>query len=150
MTQTRSNALFTVGQLGGEVDRFFSEFFGNFPETRFGSPRREGSFPPINVWEDEGHFYAEAEVPGLQMEDLEILVVGDELTVKGGRKTAAPEGATYHRQERGAGSFKRVLQLPAEVHAEKVTATLRGGVLTVTLPKAEAAKPRRIQVNVTG
>ena len=150
MTETRRNGLFTLGELGGDVDRFFSEFFGNFPETRFGAPRREGSFPAINVWDDEGHFYAEAEVPGLKMEDLEILVVADELTVKGGRKTVAPDGGTYHRQERGEGSFKRVLRLPTEVDAEKVGAPLQDGVLTVTLPKAEAVKPRRIPVNVGG
>jgi HSP20 family protein len=82
------------------------------------------------------------------MEELEVYVQGGELTIKGERKSAGSEGAVYHRQERGLGAFARVLRLPMEVKAEAVKAALKNGVLTITLPKAEAAKPRKIEVQV--
>ena len=80
------------------------------------------------------------------MEDVEVNVVGDELSVKGQRKPAKGENLTYHRQERETGEFSRFLTLPTAVNAEKVEAVLRDGVLTITLPKAEGAKPKRIEV----
>lgn len=109
----------------------------------------EATGPRLNVWEQDDVFYAEAEVPGLRQEDLELSVVGNELTIKGRRETAAEksgEQAVYHRRERNVGEFTRVVTLPAEINPDAVTASLTGGVLTVKLPKAEAAKPRRINV----
>lgn len=107
---------------------------------------RAGGFPALSLWEDSESLYAEAEVPGLRMEDLEIFVVGNELTVKGRRPPLEEKNVTYHRQERGTGEFARVLTLPMEVNAERVEATLRNGVLTVLMPKAEQARARKIAV----
>ena len=73
-------------------------------------------------------------------------MVGDELTLKGRREPEDGQQATYHRRERGTGSFTRVLTLPIEVDADKVEASLAQGVLTIRLPKAESAKARKIQV----
>jgi HSP20 family protein len=145
----RGNELFApVGQLRDEFDRHFNRLF-NFPSLSAGLSNGRG-FPALNVWESGDVFYAEAEVPGLTNDDLEISVVGSELTLKGQRKDSAEEGATFHRRERGIGAFSRVVRLPAEVDSSKVQANLRDGVLLITLPKHEAAKPRKIQVNTKG
>jgi len=101
----------------------------------------------LNVWEENDVYCVEAEVPGLKSEDLELSVVGNQFTLKGRRGTSADQATTFHRRERGHGEFVRTLGLPAEVAADQVTASLADGVLTVKLPKAEAAKPRKISVN---
>lgn len=88
----------------------------------------------------------EADVPGFKMEDLEVSVVADQLTIKGRREFPTEEGTTFHRRERRAGEFTRTLTLPAEVDADKIEATLKNGVLTVVMPKAEAARTRKITV----
>jgi HSP20 family protein len=134
---------FNLGRLRGELDRLFGTYLGDLEAWR---PRDGGGSPAVNLWEDESAFHAEAEVPGLRMEDLEVQVIGNELVIKGMRKAEDRSSVTYHREERGAGRFGRVIRLPAEVDAGKVQATLRDGILTITLPKAEAARPRKIDV----
>lgn len=105
-----------------------------------------GTFPAVNVWEDGDALYAEAEIPGVRSEDLEMYAVGNELTLKGRRTAREDENIAYHRQERGTGEFTRVITLPVEVDANKVEASLSNGVLTVTMPKAAAARARKITV----
>ena len=129
-----------------ELDRAFTDVLGGWDGL---SLRRAPAFPAINLWEDGERVYAEAEVPGVGMNDLEIFALGNELTVKGVRKAVAGENLTYHRQERGMGDFVRVLTLPTEVDANKVEATLKDGVLTIVMPKAEAARARKIQVKAS-
>jgi HSP20 family protein len=80
------------------------------------------------------------------MDDLEVTVIGRDLTIKGHRKPQAADGTTHHRRERDAGSFHRTVRLPVDIDAKKVKAELRHGVLTVTLPKALEAQPRKIEV----
>jgi HSP20 family protein len=140
----RSGVLFPAQPLRREVDRLLSGLLSG-PES--GSALGRGrTFPPINVWEDGDNLYVEAELPGVKSENLDIAVVGNELTMKGERPAPSEEGVTYHRRERGTGSFTRVVVLPTEVDANQVNATLKNGVLLITLPKSEAAKPRKIQV----
>ena len=134
---------FPVVRFRGDMDRLFDNFLEDFPAAR---PFGRRTFPAINVWEEGDKLYAEAEVPGLSMDDLEVFVQGDELSVKGERKEVEAEGVTYHRRERGVGKFSRVLHLPVEIDADKVAATLRHGVLTITLPKAQAVLPGKIEV----
>lgn len=136
---------FVLGRLRSDLDRLFGDYFGDL-ERR--GPERGA--PAVNLWEDESSIHAEAEVPGLRMDDLDLHVVGNELAIKGARREDELAGVAYHRQERGAGQFGRVIRLPVEVDASKVQATLKDGVLTVTLPKAEAARPRRIEVRYAG
>jgi HSP20 family protein len=113
--------------------------------TAFGAtPARV--FPQLNLWEDEANVHAECELPGLRLDDLEVTVLGSKLTIRGERKTAAPEGASSLRRERSYGEFSRTVELPIEIDAEKVEATLENGVLKVRLPKAKTALPRRIEV----
>jgi HSP20 family protein len=129
-----------------QLRRDISQLFSGFDETDGGASMRAG-FPPLNIWEDENAYYAEAEIPGVTQDELEIFTVGSELTIRGSRKPTQGENVSYHRQERGTGEFVRVVSLPGEVDAGKVEANLHNGVLTLTLPKVEAAKPRKIAVS---
>ena len=142
----RVNGAQPVMRLKDEMDRLLNNLVEG---TLVSGPvpfLRRASFPAVNVWEDERNVFAEAELPGLRMEELEVLVSGQELTIKGRRTDELREGATYHRRERGIGEFSRSITLPIAVDAEKVQATLRDGVLLVTLPKAEAVLLRKIKV----
>jgi len=148
MVLRRVNTFHPLTQLRDEMDRLVSDFFGPRPSggaTRFHVPER--SFPAINVWEVGDNLFAEAEVPGLTGDDIDISVVAGDLTLRGQRGEAPREGVAYHRQERGVGEFNRVLRLPIEVDADKVEATLKDGVLLIKLPKAESARPKKIKVN---
>lgn len=130
-------------ELRREMDRLFDTFGMGLP--RWPYPRAAG-YPALNVWDAGDTLCVEAEVPGINKDDLEVFAVGNELTIKGRREPVPGDNLTYHRQERGTGEFTRVITLPAEVDADRVEAVLDNGVLTVRLPKAEAAKPRKIAV----
>lgn len=135
-----------IFRLPSELDDFFGDFNRAF---ECGAPRelaRGHAFPPLNVWEDETTIFAEAELPGLKMDDLEVQVLDDELTIKGERKSEAADASKLHRRERAVGRFSRVLRLPVEVDAGKIEATLRDGMLTITMPKVEPVKPRKIAI----
>jgi len=128
-----------MNQLHNEVNRLFERWDGNQYDVPV--------FPPVNLFEDEEDYRLEAEVPGLDLSDLEITVTGpNQLKIKGERKAIGPEKGVPHRQERSFGSFARVLTLPAVIDADKVEAKLEHGVLHVKLPKHEQAKPRKIVV----
>ncbi|KAA5539056.1 Hsp20/alpha crystallin family protein [Roseiconus nitratireducens] len=141
MLATRWEPFAEMNRLSREMDRLFGR--------RGGGPGRQvagSQFPALNVWEDEDHLYAEAELPGFDEESLEIYVVGNQLTLKGSRRPPEHQGGTWHRQERGYGKFGRSIELPGDVDSDKVSAEYKNGILTVTLPKSEAVKPKRIQV----
>lgn len=106
-----------------------------------------GVFPLMNLTEDKDHYYVRAELPGIRGEDLEISATADTITLSGERKLPEEdENATYHRREREAGKFSRILTLPGEIDTEKVEAKCADGILAIVLPKAEASKPRQISV----
>ena len=109
---------------------------------------RVKTVPPLNAWENADGLTIEAEVPGLKMEDLELTVHDDVLTLRGKRKNDHAEGAAVLRHECEAGAFERSLRLPYPTEEAHVSATLKNGILTITLPKAEALKPRKIEVKV--
>ncbi len=139
----RMNTMWPFGDLRNEINRLFEQAMEpTNGESLFG--RR--AFPPINVWEDAENVYAEAEIPGVGLDDIQINVVGNELSIKGSRACECKEDVTFHRRERCIGEFTRFLTLPTPIDADKVEAALKNGVLTITLPKAQAAKPRRIEV----
>ncbi len=146
MIARKINTAFPVVRCRHGLDDLFGELFEAFSPSVMVRPPARGVFPPVNVREDEQTLYVEAELPGLKMADIEVYVMGDELTIKGQHKDECGEDVTHHRRERGTGSFNRVLRLPVEVDAKKVQATLCNGVLTIELPKVEAAVPRKIEV----
>ena len=135
-----------LAQLREQVGRQFGEIVNQGGLPGLANRVFGRQFPAINVWDEGDALVAEAELPGLKSEDIDVSVVGNELTIKGERKPLTEAGVSYHRHERGTGSFTRVLRLPVEVNAENVQATLRDGVLNVRMPKAEVAKPRKISV----
>ena len=106
-----------------------------------------GVFPPVNISEDDDNFYVRAEVPGVKPDELSISAVRNCVSVAGKREIAREhERVSYHRRERAEGSFNRTVTLPTEVDPERVDARYADGILTLTLPKAEQAKPRQITV----
>jgi HSP20 family protein len=105
--------------------------------------------PALDVHEDKDSFVIRAELPGLKREDIEVSLQDGALVISGERKAEkAEEGVEVHRQERYYGKFQRALTLPEPVAADKVKADYRDGVLTITLPKTEEAKPKKIDVSV--
>jgi len=130
-------------QLHNEMNRLFGRGGGNGS----GGLEQTGVFPPLNVWEEGDKLFVEAELPGLELKDMEITVTnGNQLTIKGERKVNATDKGVWHRQERAVGTFVRSLTLPYNIDADKVDAKFENGVLLMTLPRHESAKPRKIEV----
>ncbi len=128
-------------RLQKEVNRLFSNSFD------IAGGRIAPTFPAINVWSNEEGAVVTAELPGLTPDSINISVVGDTLTLTGERaEVDIPEGAKYHRRERNRGKFSRSFQLPFQVEVDKVDAVFKNGILHLSLPRAEAEKPRKIAV----
>ncbi len=137
MLTLREDSLNGLGRLRGEMERWFGS-----PESFIGAR----VFPALNAWETDDALFVEAELPGFPMDALDIDLTGRDLTIRGRRDGREPEGASFHRRERAVGEFVRSVRLPFEVDAERVEAHLRDGVLTIRMPRAEAALPRKIRV----
>src|ERR1700690_1763966 len=126
-----------LSSLQDELDRLFES-----PLT--------GWEPALDVHEDKDNFAVRTELPGLKREDIEVSFQDGTLVISGERKAEEnAEGTEVHRQERVYGKFQRILTLPTPIAADKIKAQYKDGVLTVTLPKAEEAKPKKIDVNVS-
>ena len=118
-----------------------------------GSPQTQlftGWTPPLDLYQNNDNVIAVVELPGLRKEDIEISLHDGTLTIGGERKSETnANGENATRTERFTGKFRRSITLPTRVDANEVNATYKDGILTVTLPKAEEAKPKQIQVNVS-
>jgi HSP20 family protein len=131
-------------RLQREMDRLFGRWTWELPSAAAWLP---AAYPALNLWEDDETLYVEAELPGVNMEDLDITVTGaNELTIKGNRKCPAPDKVEWHRRERAFGAFERTVELPVSVDPNKVEARLENGVLTIRLGKSAEARPRKILV----
>ena len=119
------------------------QMFDDTPSQRASA----GVFPLINLTEDKDNYYVRAELPGVKGDELDIQVTGNNLAISGERKIAAQEDARYHRREREAGKFSRIIALPGEVDTDKVEASLENGILSIVVSKAEIAKPKQISVS---
>src|SRR5438874_9139753 len=102
-----------------------------------------GWTPALDLYQNNDNIVAVIELPGMRKEDIEISLQDGMLTISGERKSETAEGDKAERTERYVGKFRRSISLPTQVDASKVTATYRDGILTVTLPKAEEAKPKQ-------
>lgn len=131
--------------LRDDMDRLFKSFFGQAPEER------EGFWAPIvDIEEDNENIMVHAELPGMKKDDIRVSVHGNTLSISGERKHEAEiKDKTLHRIERSYGKFIRTISLPTDVKADKIMATYKDGVLTVSLPKPESAKPKQIDVEIT-
>jgi HSP20 family protein len=131
-----------MGQLKKEMDRLFTDFSGRTVSTH-----RAGVFPPINVSEDTENLYVSSELPGIEPDSIDLSVEGETLTLRGERRlTEAGEGVNYHRREREAGRFRRIISLPTRINPDGVEALFRNGVLRIVLPKAAEARPKQVTV----
>lgn len=131
--------------LRNKMDHMFNDFSRGYPYGTAFAPA-SGS-PRTNLLEKGDLFEVQAEVPGISKEDLAIKIQGNYLEISGKRTVETPDGYKVHRNERGSNRFSRSFTLPAEVNAEQVEATLKDGILTLRLPKAESAKPKQITIN---
>ena len=143
---------YTMSPLSQWVDRFFDQAFG---PTYSGAPAN-GDQPaafqslPVNVWETTEGYHAALLAPGLDEQSIKDTVHDDTLAIEGELRFQVPEGARPVWQEFGPSRFRRSLRLGAAVEAGRVEAIYKNGLLLVTMPKAEHAKPRQIQVQVGG
>ncbi|TWT79620.1 18 kDa heat shock protein [Planctomycetes bacterium CA13] len=129
-----------INRMQDEMERLFGDRSG---ESMF----RPRAYPPVNIWEDEDNLYVESEIPGMELEEMELLSNDENsLTIQGERKQPPRAEGSTHRQERSFGRFSRSIQLPSSINAEKTTAQYKAGVLKITLAKKEEAKPRHISV----
>lgn len=128
--------------------RMFEDAFSRLlSEPRTGRPWS----PAVDIFETENEVVLKADVPGVELKDIEVRVENQTLTVKGERKFEQEEQRKgYHRIERSYGAFQRSFAVPHTVDTEKVAAEFNNGVLTISLPKKEAAKPRQVKVEVKG
>jgi HSP20 family protein len=106
--------------------------------------------PGIDLYEDKDNLYLKAELPGMKREEIEVSLHEGMLSISGERKSESKEqGAEVHRAERFFGRFQRTVTLPASVSPDKVKAQYKDGILTITLPKTEEAKPKQIDVRAS-
>jgi HSP20 family protein len=138
--------------LRDEVDRLFDSFFRGWPRPWSGESLLPGLgefAPSIDLKEDDKELVLTAELPGIAKENLDVNITEDSVTIKGERKEDKEEQAKgYHFRESSYGSFHRVIPLPVEVVADKATAKLKDGVLTLNLPKSKASKRKGVQIKV--
>jgi len=149
------NPLRELDSLRREVERAFESFGPDQPTMPFfrapfllGTAR---TFPLVNMTEDKDKLYIEALAPGLNTENIDITAVDGALRISGEKMPLAPGIKTeaLHRNEREAGKFVRTIAIPVEIDADKIGAQYKDGLLCITLPKAEQAKPKQITVNVS-
>jgi HSP20 family protein len=137
-----------VSRLRREMDRLWDDFFG--PGRKALRPLEAEWAPAVDVSETVDKVEIKAEVPGMEAKDIEISLSGDLLTIKGEKKSEREEKKeNYHLVERSYGSFSRSLKLPAAVAADKIEASYKQGVLSITCPKKEEAKPKAIEIKAT-
>jgi HSP20 family protein len=134
-----------MGLLRGQFGSMLSDY-----EARGGygpSWSSVSNYPRTNLYDDGEQFHLIAEVPGLTPEALDVKIQGNYVEITGELKVDPPKGYRAHRSERSSASFTRSLTLPSDVDADKVSASLKDGILLLKLPKSEAAKPRQISIS---
>jgi HSP20 family protein len=123
------------------LDNFFNEMQGEEVSNR-------GWVPPVDIQETEDAYRLQAELPGLTKDDISITLENNVLRLSGERKFEKDvKKESYHRIERTYGTFSRAFALPQQVNADAVQAAFENGILTITVPKAEQAKPRKISIS---
>lgn len=149
---TQWNPFDDMENLRRDIDRAFEEFGIAQPASRVAflpgqGPRR---YPLINLLEDKENIYIEALTPGVDPQSLDVSVLRNRLTLSGEKVRIAAEvrPEAFHRSERASGKFVRTFDLPVEVDEARIQAEYKNGLLIVTLPKAEKAKPRQVSVRV--
>jgi HSP20 family protein len=130
-----------------EMDQMFRDIgFGRLLDPALAPIMGARSYPRINLRETEDSYIVESQLPGIDPKELEMTILKGTLTLSGERKNHQQNVGSWHRRERTTGKFMRAIDIPAEIDLEKVKADYRNGLLTVTLPKAESVRPKRIEI----
>jgi HSP20 family protein len=128
------------------MNRLFDTVFGR---SAAAGPVERVWAPPVDMYETKDALVVTTEIPGMSEKDIKVSITGDVLTLKGERSQSEEvKQESFYRGERWFGRFERTLPLPMPVQADKVKATYRDGVLTITLPKTEEIKPKEIKIEV--
>lgn len=128
-------------------NRFFNEAVTNFMNAEETQPKKWT--PAVDIYETESNLVLKSELPGIDPKDVEVRIENGTLYLKGERKQESDvKDENYHRIERSYGSFTRTFSLPSSVDVDNVKAEFKDGVLTLTLAKREAAKPKTVKINV--
>jgi HSP20 family protein len=140
----RPSAGSTLASLQRDLNGMWQRFFDDESPVSAGN----GWLPAMEVEENKEELVVRAEVPGMDRDDLEISLQNNTLSISGEKKRKEETGdGGYYQSERRYGRFQRVLTLPTDVDSEKIQASQNDGILTIRLPKSEASKPRKIEVN---
>ena len=147
------NPITDLDQLRRDIDHAFEELASAEAPTHrvaFLPGRGPRRYPLVNMLEDKDNLYVEALTPGVDPQSLNVMVMQGRLTVSGEKSRVAADvkPEAFHRSERASGKFVRTFDLPVEVNEERIEAEYKNGLLIVTLPKAEKAKPRQVNVKV--
>jgi len=135
-----------IGDIQSEVNRLFDTFFGRSAQ---GALPERSWVPGADMYETKDELVIKVDLPGMTEKDVQVSITGDLLSLKGQRiEPEAVKPEQYFRAERWTGRVERTFQLPIPVQADNVRASYRDGVLTVTLPKVEAVKPKEIKIDV--
>ena len=119
----------------------FSRLFGNANVT----PESFGY--PVNIWSDDDGYVLTLEMPGLDADSINVNVENSQVSIEAEKKELIPDGVAVHRKECGTGKMAYAYQLPAHIDQSKVAASYKNGVLTLTLPKSQEAKARKIKIS---
>jgi len=136
------------------MDKMLEDFFGRrarpwWPERWSRADEMEVRPPIVDVFEEKDDIVVKAELPGMEKDNIEVNLTDHTLTIKGEKKKEEEiKRENYYRAERSYGSFLRTLELPKDVHADKVKASFKNGILEVRMPKTEEAKAKEVKVKV--
>ena len=148
-TRTLRDPATEVSNLERRMSRLFNEALGNL-DWQYRDSAGASWVPPVDIFEEADSIRIMAEIPGVNPEAVKISLENNVLTIHGTKEQVAEERSErVHRYERTYGAFERSFTLPATVDANNIKASYEHGVLTITLPKVEKAKPRQIAVQVT-
>ena len=129
--------LATLKRIQDEINRAFGDEY----------TAAEGEFPPLNIWQGEDGVIVTAQIPGVPLDELDLAVHFNSLTIKGVRHSDIPPAdVSVHRRERVTGPFARTITLPYSVDADQVRAAVECGILRIELPRPETDRPRKIQI----
>jgi HSP20 family protein len=143
-----------LGRMERDMERMFEDFFGRrirpfWPGRWLPTEGMEISAPAVDVYEEKDDIVVKAELPGMEKDNIEVNISDHFLTIKGEKKKEEEtKEKDYYRSERSYGSFLRTVELPKDIHADKVKASFNNGVLEVRMPKTEEAKKKEIKVKV--
>lgn len=140
-----------LDNLRREIDTAFRDAGYQRPfGSAFLTPVTTRRFPLVNFSDDEGNVYVDALVPGVDPKDIDLTVLRNTITISGERKPFQEQkGQIVHRSELGSGKFTRTLELPVDIDPDKINAECKGGIMRITLAKAEHAKPKKIEIKLS-